>query len=183
MPDPAEKFETLWRGSDPAKFTALQAALREEGIPFWNASAYDPAGGFLSSRPFYLEASPGFEIRVRAEDHDRALGALAWLNDKAAGSAEALAEELPSGEFAAERGAPALPQDWDAGEATEQVWSGQDEAFAEYLASVLRENGIPSLVPDEPGGHVPLRVRPVDAERARQIVGEVAGEPGSGGAG
>ena len=56
-----DSLEILWRGSDPAKFTALQAALRDESIPFWQTQVYDPAGGFLSSRPYYLEATPGFD--------------------------------------------------------------------------------------------------------------------------
>src|ERR1700730_5068579 len=63
-----DSLEILWRGADPAKFTALQAALRDDGIQFWHTQAYDPAGGFLSSRPYYLEAVPGFEIRVHASD-------------------------------------------------------------------------------------------------------------------
>ena len=63
-----DSLEILWRGSDPAKFTALQAALRDEDIHFWHTQVYDPAGGFLSSRPYYLEATPGFEIRVHASD-------------------------------------------------------------------------------------------------------------------
>ena len=59
-----DSLEVLWRGSEPAKFTALQAALRDEGIRFVHTQVYDPAGGFLSSRLYYLEATPGFEIRV-----------------------------------------------------------------------------------------------------------------------
>ena len=71
-----DSLEILWRGADPAKFTALQAALRDDGIQFWHTQVYDPAGGFLSSRPYYLEATPGFEIRVHASDLQRANDAL-----------------------------------------------------------------------------------------------------------
>src|SRR5579863_8963034 len=77
-----DSLEVLWRGSDPAKFTALQAALRDEDIQFWHTQTYDPAGGFLSSRPYYLEAVPGFEIRVHAADLERANGALDWVESK-----------------------------------------------------------------------------------------------------
>jgi len=79
-----DSLEILWRGADPAKFTALQAALRDEAIPFWQTQVYDPAGGFLSSRPYYLEANPGFEIRVHAADLDRANAALEWVESKEA---------------------------------------------------------------------------------------------------
>ena len=77
-----DSLELLWRGSDPAKFTALQAALRDENIRFWQTQVYDPAGGFLSSRPYYLEAVPGFEIRVHSSDLERANGALRWIESK-----------------------------------------------------------------------------------------------------
>src|SRR5260370_1693288 len=77
-----DSLEILWRGADPAKFTALQAALRDDGIQFWHTQVYDPAGGFLSSRPYYLEAVPGFEIRVHASDLQRANLALEWVESK-----------------------------------------------------------------------------------------------------
>src|SRR6266478_5901738 len=77
-----DTLEILWRGADPAKFTALQAALRDEDIRFWHTQVYDPAAGFLNSRPYYLEAIPGFEIRVHASDLERANGALEWVESK-----------------------------------------------------------------------------------------------------
>jgi hypothetical protein len=46
--------------------------------------------------------------------------------------------------------------------------------MAEYLASVLRESGIPSRIPDEPGHRVRLCVRPEDLARAQGILREVA---------
>jgi hypothetical protein len=66
-----------------------------------------------------------------------------------------------------------LPYDWDPKEATSEVWSGEDEPMAEYLASALRENGIPSRIPDEPGHRARLCVRPVDLIRARDIAREI----------
>jgi hypothetical protein len=162
-----DSLEILWRGSDPAKFTALQAALRDEAIPFWQTQVYDPAGGFLSSRPYYLEAIPGFEIRVHAADLERANGALDWVESKESASID------PSGSSMQEydRLDPkqSLPYDWDSKEATSEVWSGEDESIAEYLASALRENGIPSRIPDEPGHRTRLCVRPGDITRAKAI--------------
>jgi hypothetical protein len=171
-PEPIDdaSLEVLWRGADPAKFTALQAALRDENIQFWHAPVYDSAGGFLSSRPYYLEAVPGFEIRVRSGDLRRAQSALEWVESKANVPGEV--SEPPKDRLDSRQ---LLPDIWDSSEATCEVWSGEDEPMAEYLASALRENGIPSRVPNEPGSRVRLCVRAGDAVRARQIVGEVSG--------
>jgi hypothetical protein len=166
-----DSLELLWRGSDPAKFTALQAALRDEAIPFWQTQVYDPAGGFLSSRPYYLEATPGFEIRVHSADLERANGALDWVESKES------APNVSSGSSIEEHDRldprKPLPYDWDSREATSEVWSGEDESMAEYLASAFRENGIPSRIPDEPGHRARLCVRPEDSRRAREIVREI----------
>ena len=170
MPD--DSLEILWRGSDPAKFTALQAALRDEGVRFWHTQVYDPAGGFLSSRPYYLEATPGFEIRVRASDLERANGALEWVESKEDAQAISDAPSRLDYEDPLDPKQP-LPYDWDPREATSEVWSGEDESLAEYLASALRENGIPSRIPDEPGHRARLCVLPGDLARARDIVREI----------
>jgi hypothetical protein len=166
-----DSLEILWRGSDPAKFTALQAALRDESIPFWQTQVYDPAGGFLSSRPYYLEATPGFEIRVHSADLERANGALDWVETKEGASM------VSSGSLVGEHdqldARQTLPHNWDSREATSEVWSGEDESMAEYLASALRENGIPSRIPDEPGHRARLCVRPGDLARAKDIVREI----------
>jgi hypothetical protein len=169
MPD--DSLEILWRGSDPVKFTALQAALRDENIPYWQTQVYDPAGGFLSSRPYYLEATPGFEIRVHASDLERASGALDWVESKenaplSSGGSSNEDHDRPDPRIP-------LPCDWDPREAISEVWSGERESMAEYLASALRENGIPSRIPDEPGHRARLCVRPADLARARDIAREI----------
>jgi hypothetical protein len=163
-----ESLEVLWRGGDPAKLTALQAALRDEQIQFWHTQVYDPAGGFLSSRPYYLEATPGFEIRVHAADWERANGVLQWVESK-----ENVSIEASSFDHDPVISRQPLPYDWDWNEATSEAWAGEDEAMAEYLASALRENGIPSHIPDEPGHRLRLCVRPADQPRARDIVREI----------
>ena len=168
-----DSLEILWRGSDPAKFTALQAALRDESIPFWQTQIYDPAGGFLSSRPYYLEATPGFEIRVHASDLDRANAALDWVESKGNASPESNISSKQEHDRLDAR--QSLPYDWDSKEATSEVWSGEDESMAEYLASALRENGIPSRIPDEPGHRARLCVRPGDLTRAKDIAREITG--------
>src|ERR1700732_3386085 len=167
-----DSLEILWRGAAPAKFTALQAALRDESIPFWTPQVYDPAGGFLSSRPYYLEAVPGFEIRVHSTDLPRANDALEWVESKE----DAPAVPGDQSKFDHPIFAPnqTLPYDWDSNEATSEAWAGEDEPMAEYLASALRENVIPSRIPEEPGHRVRLCVRPEDLPRARDIVREIA---------
>jgi len=166
-----DSLEILWRGADPAKFTALQAALRDDGIQFWHTQVYDPAGGFLSSRPYYLEAVPGFEIRVHASDLQRANLALEWVESKE--NVPATPGDHSSFDRTGISPKRTLPSDWDSNEATSEAWAGEDEAMAEYLASALRENGIPSRIPDEPGHRVRLCVRPGDQMRAREIVREI----------
>lgn len=171
MPD--DSLEILWRGSDPAKFTALQAALHGEGIRFWELLSHDHAGGFLNSRPYYLEAMPGFEIRVRSSDLSAAQSVLGSLENWESPSATRDALQYESATLP-ER-APVLPIDWDPLEATYEVWSGEDEATCEYLASSLRENGIPSRVPEDPSHRIWLCVRPGDVSRAKDIVKEIVG--------
>jgi hypothetical protein len=166
-----DSLEILWRGSDPAKFTALQAALRDEGIPFWQAQVYDPAGGFFSSRPYYLEATPGFEIRVHASDLARAGSALEWVERKESAAANPDDSRLREHDPLDSR--TPLPYDWNSSEATSEVWSGEDESMAEYIASALRENGIPSRIPDELGHRARLCVRPEDLLRARDIARDI----------
>jgi hypothetical protein len=166
-----DTLEILWRGADPAKFTALQAALRDDGIQFWHTQVYDPAGGFLSSRPYYLEAVPGFEIRVHSSDLQRANLALEWVESKE--NVPATLGDHSTSDRTSISPKQTLPSDWDSNEATSEAWAGEDEAMAEYLATALRENGIPSRIPDEPGHRVRLCVRPGDQMRAREIVREI----------
>ena len=168
-----DSLEILWRGADPAKFTALQAALRDEGIRFWHLLAHDHAGGFLNSRPYYIEAMPGFEIRVASADIDSARVILNTIEARAA----LPDQQSSSAADAGERGAPApvLPIDWDPGEATYEVWSGEDEAAAEYIFRALAENGVPCRMPDDASLRLRICVRPADSERAKDIVREIKG--------
>jgi len=170
-PQPDASTEVLWRGIDPAKFSALQAALHNEDIPFWEISAYDPNSGFLSSRPFYLEAIPGYEIRVRGQDRERAKAALEWVESR---EAELVTSDDPRallpGGGEDER---IVPLDWDRRAATSEAWAGDDPEMAKYITDALAENGIPSVTPIEPGNRPRICVRQEDLSRAREIVREV----------
>jgi len=169
MPD--DSLEILWRGSDPAKFTALQAALRSEEIRFVEMLAHDHAGGFLNMRPYHMEAMPGFEIRVSSSDLPAAQLVLESIDkqESAPGTHDLSRYERE----APLEAAPILPIDWDPGEATSEVWSGEDESQAEYISSSLAENGVPCRIPDDPGRRLRLCVRPGDLARARDIVREI----------
>ena len=170
---PEDSLEILWRGSDPAKFTALQAALRDVGIRFHHLLAHDHTGGFLNSRPDYLEAMPGFEVRVYASDLDAARGLLNSLESRAA---ESEIQPAVRREFDGPiNNVPMLPIAWDPSEATSEVWSGDNESQAEYIASALAENGIPCRIPDDPGHSLRLCVRPREILRAKDIVREING--------
>jgi hypothetical protein len=169
MPD--DSLEILWRGSDPAKFTALQAALRNQGIRFREMLAHDHAGGFLNMRPYYMEAMPGFEIRVHSSNLPAARMVLESIENQESGPE--IPEPPRSGWNASVEAAPILPIDWDPGEATSEVWSGEDESQAEYISSALAENGVPCRIPDEPSHRLRLCVRPGDLTRARDIVREI----------
>jgi hypothetical protein len=161
----------LWGGSDLAKLTALQAALRDEGIRFWDTMVYHPSVGVLSSEPYYMQATRGFEIRVRSSDLERAKTALEWVERKENSQSVPGERSTPGGDPLDPK--QELPYDWDSNEATSEAWAGEDEPMADYLASALRENGIPSRIPDDPGHRVRLCVRPEDLTRARDIVREI----------
>lgn len=189
-----DSLRVLWRGGDLAKFSALQSALHNEGIRFHEAAVYDPAGGFLQSRPYYLDAMPGNEIRVLPEDFARALAALQWVESKedtVVPTGEAPSRDRYVHDPAArdrsyrdwaerDQGPyelkPELPYDWDVKEATAEVWSGEDDLMADYLGSVLAENGIPSNIPDEMAARMRLCVRPIDLMRARELVRGIVDE-------
>jgi hypothetical protein len=168
-----DSLEILWRGSDPAKFTALQAALRDEGIRFWHLLAHDHAGGFLNSPPYYMQAMPGFEIRVHSSDLPRAQNVLASIEaTQADREISAVQPDAPGHGAAAP---PILPIDWDPREATSEVWSGENESVAEYISRALAENGVPCRIPDDPGHRFRLCVRPADVNRAKDILHEING--------
>lgn len=168
-----DSLEILWRGSDPAKFTALQAALRGEGIRFWHLLAHDHAGGFLNTPPYYLEATPGFEIRVNSSDLPAALGILESLEIEQGSEIPEKSQRDFAGPV---EPVPILPIDWDPGEASWEIWSGENESLAEYISSSLAENGVPCRIPDDPGHRFRLYVRSSDVTRAKDIVREITGK-------
>jgi hypothetical protein len=64
------------------------------------------------------------------------------------------------------------PDEWFAEDATIEVWSGPDAAFAEMIAASLRENEILSRCDEFKSSHVVL-VEPKDQVRAREIIRQI----------
>lgn len=64
------------------------------------------------------------------------------------------------------------PDDWYAGHATVEVWSGLEPELAEMIRVSLQENEIPSRQ-DELKGSQSILVEPKDQDRAREIVREI----------
>jgi hypothetical protein len=62
--------------------------------------------------------------------------------------------------------------DLDPEDATAEVWSGDEPGMAEILEDCLRENGIGCAV-DQIGMKSRIRVLPISAVRAREIIREV----------
>jgi len=135
--------------------------------------AHGHAGGFLNTPPYYLEATPGFEIRVYSSDLPTALGILESLEiEEALETRDASRRDLAD----AAEPVPMLPIDWDPGEASREIWAGENEGLAEYISSSLAENGVPCRIPDEPGHRFRLCVRSSDVTRAKDILREIAGK-------
>ena len=167
-----DSLEILWRGSDPAKFTALQAALRDEDIQFWHTQVYDPAGGFLSSRPYYLEAVPGFEIRVHASD----LRAREWrarLGGKQGKHYERSGEYSRFDHDRARSQALRCPTIGIRTKRRRKSGPAKMSRWRNISPARCAKTAFPAAYRTIPGHRVRLCVRPGDLTRARDIVREI----------
>jgi hypothetical protein len=164
-----EAAPLLWRGGDPATYAALFSALREAGIPFYDVQS-QLRGGVSSASPFPspYEAAACFEIRVGHLDLKRAEHILEALLDQEPEDLEI--DEAGDGPAAAAR---MSPEEWDPAEASEEIWSGDDDQFAITLRDCLREISIPSRIVLLDPGNASLYVRPEDDSRAREILREI----------
>lgn len=70
-----------------------------------------------------------------------------------------------------------LVEDFDPGDATTEVWAGEDSVMAENLSNCLRNVGVGCALTDD-GGKFRILVLPGSEKRAREIVREVVeGQP------
>jgi hypothetical protein len=68
-----------------------------------------------------------------------------------------------------------IGEKWDRTTARVEVWSGDDEAQAQFLMDTFRENHIPcrTVEGSEAAWPIAILVRMEDADRAREIVREI----------
>ncbi len=163
---PGSALVQLWRGEDAALHASILEALAEANIPFYE----HPLGSGPSARPIdqLLEhALPrfGFEVAVLSSNLAEAEVIL-----------ERLLKEGPvdMGLAADEYAARAVPKSksFDTGQATCEVWSGEDENLAGFLAAALKENRIPVRV-ERHGQMAAVYAPPEDESRAREIIREI----------
>jgi hypothetical protein len=156
----------LWQGNHPGFWQQLEAALEEDRIPHWserrNVSLMYP--GPLD------EAS--FCVFVLDSDLDRAKRSLSsvegsFTTDESAKIGVADTIHLTHSALASTVGR------WDADAQGVSVWSGKDEALAEFLRDALRANSLEFRTYGNAGQLQKVEVHPEDAARAKEIVREI----------
>jgi hypothetical protein len=170
----------LWSGQDPVLFSALTHELAGAAIPFYESAVHDPAVGLFASFPLRSEAVGGFEIRVAGCDLASAREILASVvgtigtispNDNSERSRE---DDTPSEVDTLHEdqhgGASRSSVDWQASDATAELWNGDDEAWAAYLIDVLWENGVRARAIEDPAAYSRVLVRPADFDRAQRVL-------------
>lgn len=175
------RLVVLWAGHDPAKYSAIIGALEGAGIESHDTPSRDILANYSTGFRANVDAPlihrvfspgyviPGFEIRVFAEDFARAEQVLVQLDQ------EAVPLEEPIGQVVEPEPEPESEDEPSEAEilaaCVEPVWSGDDSAIGEMLASSLRENAIPFRAE---GGPPPrLLVRKKELPAAREIVRQV----------
>lgn len=163
---PRGSLVLLWAGEDAALHTELVEALQAAQIPFFDKQ---PADEQLAPKVdlFRLEGGAhfGFEVSVLSSRIAEAETILEKLLDE-----EPVDMELP----AEDESAPLAPEA-NAGKlsaATSAVWSGGDNAQADFLSKALKENEIPVRSETNSGGTT-LYVPPEEETLAREIIREI----------
>ena len=168
----------LWSGQDPVLFSALTHELAGAAIPFYESAVHDPAVGLFASFPLRSEAVGGFEIRVAGCDLAAAREILASVVGTIGVIAAHEASEAEAGADAEDDTFPALDLggasqdagDWQAADATAELWNGDDQAWADYLIDVLWENGVRARAIEDPSAFSRVLVRPADFDRAQRVL-------------
>jgi hypothetical protein len=164
-------FATLWEGDDLALYTNLTKALDDAGIRHYDG----PQRNYMRKESlFWLEgASPiMFSLAVWQADWEAARRILEELLDQEPEDVELPAADSPDETTEERPQETELPGNWDPATAAVPVWSGGDRKMAQFLASALRESGIP-IRTEELESQPVICVRPSDAARAQEIVREV----------
>ena len=163
---PGSALVHLWRGEDAALHASLLEALTEANIPFYE----QPLGSGPSARPIDAlldHAHPrfGFEVAVLSSNLANAEVILEKLLNEA---------PVDMGLTAGEDAVQAEPKGKSRriGQATCEVWSGEDENLAGFLGAALKENEIPARV-ERHGQKAAVYAPPQEEGRAREIIREI----------
>lgn len=184
-----DPFCSFWKGEDPRVHAELCSVLDEAGIPHNTV--------FRRDHLFNLRNYPAYEVGVPFSMFERAENAVkdAYgaddVEDVGAGELKGLLEDRPSNSVRKlpetmtpppEENIPGPPNagegdDWFPEDASERVWHSEGSEHGDFLVAALHENGIRCRM-DRNGQREELYVLPEDAQRAREIVREVAeGQP------
>ena len=195
-PRDADGRELLWSGVDSNAYDAIRDALdaarvahKDTSQEFGLLQNFRQSAQFIWIDPRDREAARVVLSKVLAESgsEDRRQGDansdhLAWMDpfnarrEVYSHQSQPL-EAVEDGESFAVEGERDplpndLPEDFDAEEATAEVWAGDDVEMAQFLKDSLSGVGIGCVI-GEDGGKNRLLVRPADQSRAREIVREV----------
>lgn len=163
---PGSALVHLWRGEDAALHASLLGALAEAGISFYE----QPLGTGPSARPIdrlldHAHPRFGFEVAVLSSNLAAAGIILERLLHEKPVDMSLAAKEVDE---------PAKPKTRTSapGEATCEVWAGEDENLAKFLETALRENQIPARM-ESHGQRTTIYTPPEDAVGAREIIQEI----------
>lgn len=161
------RLEPLWEGDDLALHASLLEALDAAKIPYFNKplSVYP---GVRRADPFPVKplALFGYKVAVLSSHFPAAKEILEKLLDQEPKDELELPDQ-PDRSVAQPQPGAAHDE-----EPTQEVWRGEDRAFARFLQDALRENDM-SLLADSSGDETVISVRPSEASRAREILREL----------
>jgi hypothetical protein len=190
--------ELLWTGIDSGAFARIRAALDEAHIPYGNepvearllyASLRNPleiwirradrdgarkilAGQFgaqsFEDVPEVVDGNPPMGTSLSEE-----IGLQRLSPGKTFPRSAAVSQTPTESEESVEATLPNLLENFDAEEATAEIWSGEDRDVARFLHDSLRENGIGCKLGEVAVGQLKLFVYPADHTRASEIVREI----------
>ncbi len=166
-----EPLEVIWQGSDPFSVSKVLAELRDEGIVHQVLATHDHLAYELAM------PRPRYRVTVFQSDSENAWNRIASIPQSYAFSRSTPEQRsLENEESQIDPGAapwPARLKKWKPKEATVEIWSGQDTAFARVILNCFAENDLPCRMHEQRPGPVHVFVRPHDADRAREILREI----------
>ncbi len=156
----------LWAGEDPALHSSLLEELEAAGIPYIDKpTGGDEVAPTADTLPIDWKARFGFQVAVPSSSLAVAEKILERLLDE-----EPVDMELPAEDDVAP--AAVVPEPAHFSSATCAVWSGDDQARADFLSQALKENEIPVRV-EARGNEATLYVPPEEEMLAREIIREI----------